>query len=284
MPPPRRRSHFFGPASLIPIFLALVVSLIGFLPSTNETAFPPGSTLILTAHPDDEAMFFAPAVQSLGNKRDVWAVCMSTGNADNLGLIRKDELSNSYEILGIDSSKLKVFDHPDLQDGMRTIWSPSLIASLIQPIIDENNISIILTFDSHGISHHPNHIALSRAALLLRPPSSPSLSPSPINRLKTYYLLTQPTPLKYLSFFPSLFQTLTTQATPQTDGVRSSEVVLKGDEGEEVRVVRANVGWEGYWKGVSAMLEHGSQMRWFRWGYVGTSRYMWGGEWVLIEG
>jgi len=148
MPPrsssPRRRSRFFGPASLIPIFLALIVSLIGFLPSTNETAFPPGSTLILTAHPDDETMFFAPAVQSLGKERDVRAVCMSTGeyaresnlwekkkkkrrarahhlrlsffslagNAENLGSLREKELNNAYGILGVETSKLTVFDHP----------------------------------------------------------------------------------------------------------------------------------------------------------------------------
>ena len=49
-------------------------------------------------------------------------------------------------------------------------------------------------------------------------------------------------------------------------------------------VVIAAVGWKGFEKGVLAMLEHGSQMVWFRWLYVGFSRYMWEGTWLLVEG
>ena len=57
------------------------------LPSPHAAVFPPGSALVLTAHPDDEAMFFAPAIQALGKDRDVWAVCMSTGKEPSTPMI-----------------------------------------------------------------------------------------------------------------------------------------------------------------------------------------------------
>jgi hypothetical protein len=42
----------------------------------------PGHTLILTAHPDDECMFFAPTVLSLASSGcKISALCLSTGNS-----------------------------------------------------------------------------------------------------------------------------------------------------------------------------------------------------------
>lgn len=81
-PPSRpvpRRSRLFGAAPLLSILLAALLSVVSLLPSPHASAFPHGSALVLTAHPDDEAMFFAPAITALGQDRDVWAVCVSTG-------------------------------------------------------------------------------------------------------------------------------------------------------------------------------------------------------------
>lgn len=67
----------------------------------------------MTAHPDDEAMFFAPAILSL-RKSDVVlsALCLSIGNADGLGMIRKKELYDSYQQMGLSAAQVKVIDHP----------------------------------------------------------------------------------------------------------------------------------------------------------------------------
>jgi N-acetylglucosaminylphosphatidylinositol deacetylase len=59
---------------------------------------------LLIAHPDDEAMFFAPTVLALtrpetGNH--VKILCLSTGNAAGLGETRKKELVKSGMMLGL---------------------------------------------------------------------------------------------------------------------------------------------------------------------------------------
>src|SRR5271169_2379841 len=84
-------------------------------------------------------------------------------------------------------------------------WSISLIQSLVQDRIEQYNINLvppppslscsndqIITFDSYGISYHPNHIAVSLACQ--------SLS----SNLDILTLHTVPLWRKYLSVFDSL--------------------------------------------------------------------------------
>ena len=59
--------------------------------------------LLVTAHPDDECMFFTPTIvdfQKKGFKIDL--LCLSTGNAEGKGEIRVKELLASARVLGID--------------------------------------------------------------------------------------------------------------------------------------------------------------------------------------
>ncbi|XP_075374447.1 N-acetylglucosaminyl-phosphatidylinositol de-N-acetylase isoform X3 [Mycteria americana] len=76
--------------------------------------------LLVTAHPDDEAMFFAPTVLGLGRAGARAAVlCCSavllcllfSGNYYNQGEIRKKELEQSCFLLGIPASDVTVVDH-----------------------------------------------------------------------------------------------------------------------------------------------------------------------------
>ena len=41
--------------------------------------------LLVTAHPDDEVMFFAPALLCLGEEFTIYILCLSTGDYDGLG-------------------------------------------------------------------------------------------------------------------------------------------------------------------------------------------------------
>lgn len=59
-------------------FFALLLALVASLPAPDASVFPPGRALLLTAHPDDETMFFAPAVQALV-QRDLYVVTVSNG-------------------------------------------------------------------------------------------------------------------------------------------------------------------------------------------------------------
>eukprot|EP01104_Vermistella_antarctica_P013269 TRINITY_DN3994_c0_g1_i2.p1 TRINITY_DN3994_c0_g1~~TRINITY_DN3994_c0_g1_i2.p1 ORF type:complete len:207 (-),score=0.87 TRINITY_DN3994_c0_g1_i2:28-648(-) len=54
----------------------------------------PMRVLYVTAHPDDEAMFFVPSITSMTSTDacEVHLLCLSTGNYDGLGDIRKAEL------------------------------------------------------------------------------------------------------------------------------------------------------------------------------------------------
>lgn len=109
--------------------------------------------VLLIAHPDDEAMFFAPAVLALarpelGNHLKI--LCLSagkclrlpshplashsydTGNADGLGPIRKQEIVSSALLLGLRSSDdVLVYDDPLFPDSMAKTWSASSVATVL---------------------------------------------------------------------------------------------------------------------------------------------------------
>ncbi|KAI7605143.1 chitin synthase export chaperone, partial [Hortaea werneckii] len=138
--------------------------------------------VFLIAHPDDEAMFFAPVLQwlsksELGNQ--VLILCLSSGDADGLGHLRKDELAKSAVLLGVRTSEhVVVVEDEKLPDSMETKWDPKLIASILTRYFAPKmtstpsttaplaNIDAIVTFDTGGVSGHPNHISLFHGASL----------------------------------------------------------------------------------------------------------------------
>lgn len=85
------------------------VSAKGIADKFNE----PRRILLLTAHPDDECMFFAPTLLQLtASAKDVYSLCLSTGNSEGLGDIREKELSRSLDILGVPESNRRVLREP----------------------------------------------------------------------------------------------------------------------------------------------------------------------------
>lgn len=65
----------------------------------------------MTAHPDDEVMFFAPTILALvGMGVQVHALCLSTGDADKLGDTRRQELVASYARLGVPVGQVESID------------------------------------------------------------------------------------------------------------------------------------------------------------------------------
>jgi len=117
---------------------------------------------LLIAHPDDEAMFFSPTLLSLTSpplKNVVRVLCLSSGDADGLGAIRKGELVASCRQLGLRrDSDVTVLEHASLPDSMTTTWPAGLIAELLGT--HAGDADVILTFDGKGVSSHPNHISL----------------------------------------------------------------------------------------------------------------------------
>ncbi|KAK4692215.1 N-acetylglucosaminylphosphatidylinositol deacetylase, partial [Lecanoromycetidae sp. Uapishka_2] len=175
------------------IYLALAIPILLatawlYTAQASRSSFPSlkGKRIcLLIAHPDDEAMFFSPTVLALtapeaGNH--VKILCLSSGNADGLGSTRKSELSASALLLGLRSpSDVLVIEDPNFPDSMTTTWPAPLIAELLSnafsPTLNSSSkkasktpseptatIDTLITFDSQGVSAHPNHISLYHGA------------------------------------------------------------------------------------------------------------------------
>ncbi|XP_072496152.1 N-acetylglucosaminyl-phosphatidylinositol de-N-acetylase isoform X3 [Notamacropus eugenii] len=120
--------------------------------------------LLLIAHPDDEAMFFAPTLLGLTRLRyRVSLLCFSAGNYYNQGAVRKRELLQSCDVLGIPPSSVTIIDHRHLPDDPKVQWNTELVATLLLRHIQANHIDLVVTFDTDGVSGHANHIALYSA-------------------------------------------------------------------------------------------------------------------------
>jgi len=121
--------------------------------------------LLITAHPDDESMFFIPSIRAYESS-NIYLLCLSNGNVNGLGHIRARELKECCASqFGIPPEHVTVVDHEHLQDGKDRFWSVELVAQLVkehvsslQQILPGRKITIV-SFDEEGISSHPNHMA-----------------------------------------------------------------------------------------------------------------------------
>ncbi|KAG2667791.1 hypothetical protein I3843_15G128200 [Carya illinoinensis] len=121
-------------------------------------AFRKRNVLLVVAHPDDESMFFSPTITFLTSRgHNLHVLCLSMGDADGKGNIRKDELYQACAILKVPLQQVKIMDHPDLQDGFGRVWNHTLLAKIIEGEIMRYGIDLIITFDNYGVSGHCNH-------------------------------------------------------------------------------------------------------------------------------
>ncbi|KAM9614962.1 N-acetylglucosaminyl-phosphatidylinositol de-N-acetylase isoform 1-T1 [Morphnus guianensis] len=201
--------------------------------------------LLVTAHPDDEAMFFAPTVLGLGRAGARAAVlCCSAGNYYNQGEIRKKELEQSCFLLGVPASDVTVVDHRDLPDNPAVEWDTQLLAAFVLKHIEANNINLVVTFDAGGVSGHANHVSLYTALRYLHseqklPEGCCVLVLESVNLFRKYISVLD-VPVSCLLPRDALF-------------------ILTEEETEQAR---------------RAMRCHRSQLLWFRHIYMLFSRYM----------
>lgn len=131
---------------------------------------PVDSITLVIAHPDDEVMFFSPTLLQLDRQLPQSVrfnfVCLSWGDADSLGPIRERELQNSVRMLMARSGRaFEVFQH-DFPDGFDERWDIRSVASSIEDSVfigGDASRTVLVTFDEHGVSGHPNHVACHHA-------------------------------------------------------------------------------------------------------------------------
>ena len=115
--------------------------------------------LLVTAHPDDEVMFFGPTILSLLEAGcQVFLLVLSPGREP--GHRRKQELYESCAVLGIPSSNIIVVRHTKLKDDPCVRWKEQLVSNIISRHVSSLNIDTVITFDRRGVSGHKNHIAV----------------------------------------------------------------------------------------------------------------------------
>jgi N-acetylglucosaminylphosphatidylinositol deacetylase len=122
-------------------------------------------------------------------------------------------------------------------------------------------IDVLITFDGTGVSSHPNHISLYHGARLF-------ISSLIKNRpgwqcpVDLYTLSSIGIARKYTSILDVMTSTVLLLFSKKSKGEHPSPLVFMSGP-PEVRVAQ------------KAMTNaHVSQMRWFRWGWIGLSRYM----------
>lgn len=262
--------------ALFPLVLVSVWLFSASISSTFPT-FRGKRIVLLIAHPDDEAMFFSPTVLSLtrpdlGNH--VKILCLSTGNADGLGSIRRQELVKSCLLLGLrNESDVFVLDDERFLDSMTKTWDEDAILDLLTKTFAPGvakakasepakaNIDVLITFDDTGVSNHPNHISLYHGAKAFVKSLVKGRSgwEPPV---KLYALPTVGMARKYASILDVPIAVLGSLIRTKKGGDFPDPVVAVNGLGM-------------YRQGQKAMTEaHRSQMRWFRWGWIGISRYM----------
>ncbi|KAL2261527.1 hypothetical protein VTK26DRAFT_3993 [Humicola hyalothermophila] len=267
------------------VLIVVIPSLYTYTASVVSSRFPilrNKRICLLIAHPDDEAMFFAPTVQALARPETgnhVKILCMSSGNADGLGETRKKELAKSGLILGLRRPEdVYVVDKPQFPDSMTTAWDTAGISSLLCSAFAPNlsrsrasntaptaSIDVLITFDAGGVSAHPNHISLyhgAKAFVSALVAGKPGWAP-PVD---LYTLTTVPLARKYSGFLDVL-ATLTSWAigADKKNKERPGGLVF-------LNGLAGHGGITTAWKAMISA--HKSQMVWFRYGWISLSRYM----------
>jgi N-acetylglucosaminylphosphatidylinositol deacetylase len=202
---------------------------------------------IIIAHPDDECMFFGPIIRQLNSfSNRFYILCMTNGNFYGKGDLRATELESSCQTLISNKNliDLKLVNESQLPDHPKYEWNKNLCTKIINDYVKSNSIDMIVSFDKDGISSHLNHCFLYKIL------KSIDLN----NQVDIYSLETVGIIRKY-SFG---FDLITTFLFNSASDKRLIAISSPSD----------------YLITFRAMMKHQTQLMWFRWIYIITSRYM----------
>ena len=210
------------------------------------------NTLIITAHPDDECMFFAPTILSISKSQpqSIFVVCLSNGNFYGSGVQRESELSASLDIFGVSKENRVLINEPSLQDGPNNFWDYNVITEIVLKLVETKRIRNILTFDDYGVSGHRNHCDIAKALYSSR---------SKFSHVNILFLESISIFRKYLGIFDLLYVLFTNKNFTFTNTPR------------------------GLLKTNYAMFSHQSQYTWYRILYILYSRYVYINQFIPMS-
>lgn len=242
------------------------------------------NVLFVTAHPDDELMFFGPTLlneirlrtQHLDKTNDcfddkqskVHLLCLSSGNYYGDGKKRVQELNDACKCLLKFCLKSQenfqkqifiwqIFNDEKLIDSPSHTWPAEYIENIVKDYIQKNQITKLITFDHYGISGHKNHIAIYEAVCKLYR----SIKVNSLNKestqpeLQIWLLESVSLFRKYLAAFDIFF----------------TVIMAWWHHDWNMQIISS---LNDYLNIVYALRQHRSQMLWFRYLYSSTSRYM----------
>lgn len=151
--------------------------------------------------------------------------------------------------------------HPRLISNLLTTAFAPKMASIPSTEAPQTTVDVIITFDAHGISSHPNHKSLHGGAhtFLKALMHRHSGWECPV---KLYTLTTTSIIRKYASLLDAPFTIVS--------AILSKKEL--GDFPTPLLFVSSPIGYRTAQKAMTTA--HKSQMRWFRWGWITFSRYM----------
>ncbi|KAE8153967.1 LmbE-like protein [Aspergillus avenaceus] len=273
----RKSSTIVLPLLIIPFVLyhLLAYPLANDLvPGVFRTA---KSILLVTAHPDDESLFFGPSTLYRADDQSVTRslLVFSDGNYRGLGDLRRSELQRSCAELGITVERCVNVDHAELQDDPHKWWNEDLIEEIVAEYVKKWNVDLIFTFDPSGISGHINHRAINAGVskyVSKNPQGPPGYALQTKSWLRKYAGWGDLVPTA-VPFTGRIVRALVTPR-PGDDGTVGGKNAKSGDDsyGDKALVVS---NWRDYFRARRAFGHHGSQYSFDRRFYLIISRYMW---------
>jgi N-acetylglucosaminylphosphatidylinositol deacetylase len=230
------------------------------------------------------------------------------GDSQGLGSVREKELTKSAASFGIPEDNVRCISDPQaLPDSMSKAWASADVAThldkffLTAPSSTDTKakaskeprkpfVDIILTFDSTGVSSHPNHISLYRAAKDWTRGAREKGSDVELYSLTSTSILR-----KYLSILDvfatvlacaiNMLQVLLSQGKgsrskssrdPKTRkrSIAAATASVKKERGKGLPFLFISNLWTWRVAQLAMTRAHVSQMVWFRWGWITLSRYM----------
>ena len=208
----------------------------------------------VVAHPDDEVMFFGPIIRHVASFRNhrIHILCLTTGNYYGIGNLRRREMRASCtHLVETNLTDLEIVDEPSLPDHPTFKWNKDLCTQIISDYLREKAIDVVVSFDEKGVSSHANHCFLSNVLLTLR--KGDDFANVSFYKLNTVGLLR-----KYMFLFDLIPTFL-------------SRLVFERSFNKSIIAVST---YGDFLITIQSMMKHHSQLIWFRWLYIFSSRYM----------